>query len=170
VAATTVEYLFIPYRYRSWALNGALREIGFQLGAPTARIEHAAVEVGGPDQLFPRVEPVARDFADEVAAPCDGGPAVTIRFDAGAIDGARGVDLFVGKPGTSIALPVTRRAPDASAVLFRRSIMRTQGTFTLPEAVTGSSPGLHEVAVLAADDHGRPVGFLSEPVYFNGCS
>lgn len=167
----TMEYFFVPYRHRSWALNGPVREIGFELSAPApGRVEQASLEVGGPDQIFPRIELPIEPVDRRPGGPGTGSTCrVAVKFDAAAIPGARGVELFVGRSGTPIALSVTRHAPDESALVLERSIMLTRGVVTLPPRIAGSSPGLHEVAILAVDDQGTPVGFLSEPGYFTGC-
>lgn len=168
--------LFLPGRYRSWGLNGAIVDLGVELypgDYKTATIKNIRsvqspsviptlnLEVHG--AAAPTVSKPA-SLADTILPRVEKGDGVRLSFDASQIESAKAVSLLVLK--TDIACPdlPTKILPNDNVVLFKTKLDFVKGTFELPaEALT---PGKHQVVVLAQNERAEPVGYTSEPRTF----
>jgi len=168
---------FLPGRYRSWAINGSIKDIGIAVypGDYKASFNHLsslpapqlipslklAVQTPSPGSEAKR----AATFADVILPVVEKGESIELSIDAGAIEKAKSVSVVVTKSNIAASdLPVSY-LPDDSQTLFKQQLNFTQGEFKLPaEALT--APGKHQVVVLALDDKNQPVGFTSEPRTF----
>lgn len=168
--------LFLPGRYRSWGLNGAIVDLGIELypGDYKPAVLKSVRSIPAPSvmpvlnlQVHTATEPTVSkpaSLADTILPLVEKGDGVSVSFDASNIESAKTVSLLVLK--TDIACPdlPTKILPDDGIVLFKTKIDSTRGTFELPaEALT---EGKHQVVVLAQNERGEAAGYTSEPRTF----
>jgi hypothetical protein len=168
--------LFLPGRYRSWGLNGAVVDLGIEVypGHYAPATIKSVRSIPSPS-VIPILNlqvhtaatpslPKRASLADRILPPVEQGDVVSVLFDVSKIDGAKAVSLLVLK--TDIACPdlPTKVLPDDRIVLFKTRLDAAKGAFDLPaEALT---EGKHQVVLLALNESGEAVGYTSEPRTF----
>lgn len=162
--------LFMPGRYRSWVLNGAITDIGIQFlpGQYSAQVK--SLKNVDSSVLYPSIDLNVSNLPtkpqSKIMPTVNAKNEVKVSFDASKIEGARKVLLIVTK--TDMACPDLPVAslPDETQLLFKKELDSTPGSFQLPPEALAQN-GKHQVAVLALDADGKPRGYISEPrTYF----
>jgi len=183
--------LFMPGRYRSWALNGAIGDIGIQFLPGQYSAEVKSVKNVSTSTLAPSLELISESkessyesknafnetkklvnensalssLQNKILPIVHSGDSVNVSYNASAIPGAKTVFIVVTK--TDIAcpdLPVTN-LPDDSQLVLKQPLANVTGTFRLP-ADALAQKGKHQVAIIGINGDGKPAGYISEPRTF----
>lgn len=168
------QLLFVPYRFRSWLLNGDIEEIGVDFTYLKNPIKiDSTVEIGGPGSIFPVVNlldsSLNQSISHSILLPCDSLSPLKIEFDVSGIDGASATRIMVGRPQIPIAVQVTKLPPGNASLLFDKKVQDTSGLVEIPDNLIVNSIGVHQVCVIALDKDDNPIGYLSEPKLFEIC-
>ncbi len=162
--------LFQPGRYRSWLLNGAVKEVGIQFSPGQYKAQVKRVTDVPELLLTPGLElscsGQTANLQDKILPVVHSADSVKVLFDASKIAGARRVLVAVTK--TDIACPdlPSSALPEDSQLAFKQELNELTGDFRLPSQALDQK-GKHQVVVLALDANGKAIGFTSEPrTYF----
>jgi hypothetical protein len=168
VEAREGKLLFLPGRYRSWALNGDVQDVGVQLFPGNYELTVKSIRSVPTASLIPSIAlqmKPAESLSAVILPTVRRGDAVSIAFDASGIEQAKKVSITVNKSDKACPDLPTKILPDETQVLFTARLEQTRGTFALPPEVL-SAPGKHQLVVLALDANDQPVGYTSEPRTF----
>lgn len=164
--------VFVPGRWRSWSLNGQIKDIGIRFAPGRYQAEVASIRSVAGRELIPSLElqitPAAgTGLSDLVMPTVDTGGGITVKYDASTIKSATAVVLAVTNKDIACADIPSGWHIDDSQLLFKLRLETAAGSFELPQEVL-KSPGKHQVQAIALDRNGKPVGYTSEPrTYFS---
>jgi hypothetical protein len=163
--------VFVPGCYRSWLLNGSIRQIGLRVTSP-ADTNIIAIHGDTGASIIPSLELFANHpkgdetTADQVAKrwllSIPAGTDVSVKYDATSIEGAKKVCLFVTKSGVPLDDLASSTIPNKRKLSAKFIQTDRRGTVVLP-AEALKQPGLHQVGLVSLDSSDKPIGFTSEP-------
>lgn len=170
------ELLFIPFRHRNWVLHGAIDEVGIEFLRASKNIEvESRLSFGYHHSIFPTISladssPIEKLAANKIVLlPCESISPLYISFDVTGIENATGARVMIGKPGVPITVRVQNEFPHDALLLFKKDIHELSAKIEIPDKVIVDSIGKHQVCAVAIDKNGKPVGYLSEPRFFEIC-
>jgi hypothetical protein len=162
--------LFLPGRYRSWLLNGAVEDVGIQFAPGQYKAQVKRVRDVPDSVLTPGLElscsGQTAKLQDKILPVVHSADSVRVLFDASKIAGAKRILVAVTK--TDIACPdlPSVALPEDAQLALKQELHELTGEFQLPSEALAQK-GKHQVVVLAMDANGKPIGFTSEPrTYF----
>lgn len=162
--------VFMPGRYRSWVLNGPVKDVGIRFFPGQYSAQVKSLRSVDASTLYPSIELTVENSQPTVQSKIM--PTVSsksnlrISFDASKIPGAKKAVVAITK--TDMACPDLPVAslPDETQLLLKKELDCATGSFQLPPEALAQN-GKHQVAVLAVDADGKPSGYISEPrTYF----
>jgi hypothetical protein len=175
--------LFLPARLKNWALYGKIVDLGLEIQPLDRQLTVTGIKGGATSQLMPSVNLVVRRTAKRQSSGSSGstqpGPRVrdlimpeidascrlAVDVDARKMAKASSVDLAVTRADVAFPdLPANAFAEPAK-FLWRSRLPARSGLVELPVKDL-LEVGKHQIAALALDGDGEPVGYLSEPRTF----
>lgn len=164
--------VFMPARFRSWLYQGSINQLGLKI-EPGKKLSVQYITGGADSAFMPRLTPSVEDSNGGVdststayrliVANSSSESPLQLSYDCSSIPGASGVIAIATKASTPLPDLVSTALPPPSQLAASLTLNAVRGTFEAPKELLAQK-GLHQIAVISCDQHGKPIGFLSEPI------
>jgi hypothetical protein len=168
----TNKIVFMPARFRSWLYQGSIKQIGLKF-EPGLKFSIRRITGDDDSALMPRLTTnmsVANEGLDNsspashlVVAKLPSKSPLAFNYDCSSIPGAHKTVVVATKASSPLPDLVCTTMPEKSQLVTSVTLNSIRGSLEPPKELL-QEKGLHQVAVMACDDEGKPIGFMSEPI------